>query len=139
MLNEFGIFTRKLRIETGQRLKDMADELGISSSYLSATEIGKRPIPVKWLDILKTKYNLSHEQYLELERAYENSLDSINIDLNQRDDSDKDLILSFARNFDSLDDKNKEYLRKIFKRSWFPWITKVNLDPEMIYEKLLIS
>lgn len=117
MLNEFGIFTRKLRIETGQRLKDMADELGISSSYLSATEIGKRPIPVKWLDILKTKYNLSHKQYLELERAYENSLDSINIDLNQRDDSDKDLILSFARNFDSLDDKNKEYLRKIFKRS----------------------
>ena len=117
MLNEFGIFTRKLRIETGQRLKDMADKLGISSSYLSAAEIGKRPIPVKWLDILKTKYNLSHEQYLELERAYENSLDSINIDLNQRDDSDKDLILSFARNFDSLDDKNREYLRKIFKRS----------------------
>jgi len=117
MLNEFGIFTRKLRIETGQRLKDMADKLGISSSYLSATEIGKRPIPVKWLDILKTEYNLSHEQYLELERSYENSLDSINIDLNQKDDSDKDLILSFARNFDSLDDKNKEYLRKIFKRS----------------------
>ena len=41
-ISEFAIFCRKLRLDNNQILKDMADVLGVSSSYLSAVENGKR-------------------------------------------------------------------------------------------------
>ena len=47
-LTEFGKFSRKLRIDNGELLKDMAIKLNVTVSYLSAVEIGKRNIPEKW-------------------------------------------------------------------------------------------
>lgn len=46
-LTEFGKFSRKLRIDNGELLKDMAIKLNVTVSYLSAVEIGKRNIPEK--------------------------------------------------------------------------------------------
>jgi transcriptional regulator with XRE-family HTH domain len=45
MLTEFGQYLRKIRIDCGDLLKDMADKLGVTSSYLSAVETGKRNVP----------------------------------------------------------------------------------------------
>ena len=45
MVNEFGKLLRKIRIDNGEILKDMADKLEMTSSYLSAIECGKRNIP----------------------------------------------------------------------------------------------
>ena len=42
MLTRFGKRLRTLRIEENQRLKDMADKLGVTAAYLSAVENGKR-------------------------------------------------------------------------------------------------
>ena len=47
-LSDFAIFCRKLRIDNNQILKEMADLLDVSSSYLSAVENGKRNIPNDW-------------------------------------------------------------------------------------------
>ena len=43
-MTDFAKALRILRIERGEVLKDMADKLGITSSYLSAIECGKRKI-----------------------------------------------------------------------------------------------
>ena len=42
MLTSIGRFLRKLRIDHGEILKDMADALGVSSAFLSAVENGKK-------------------------------------------------------------------------------------------------
>lgn len=42
MITELGIFCRKLRIEYGERLSDMAQKLGVSSAFLSKVENGKK-------------------------------------------------------------------------------------------------
>ena len=42
MITSLGRFLRKLRIDQGEILKDMADKLGVSVSFLSAVENGKK-------------------------------------------------------------------------------------------------
>ena len=45
MLTSIGKFFRKLRIDEGEILKDMAEKLGVSVSFLSAVENGKKRMP----------------------------------------------------------------------------------------------
>lgn len=51
-LTRFGKAARLHRLQTNQRLKDMAAELGVSSSMLSAVETGTKSFPEDWLDDL---------------------------------------------------------------------------------------
>ena len=44
MITPIGKFLRKLRIDTGEILKDMAEKLHVSPSFLSAVENGKKKI-----------------------------------------------------------------------------------------------
>jgi transcriptional regulator with XRE-family HTH domain len=44
-MTPFGLRMRKLRAERGLTLKQMADDIGVSSAYLSALEHGKRGRP----------------------------------------------------------------------------------------------
>ena len=41
-LSDFALFCRKIRLDNNQILKEMAESLGVSSSYLSAVENEKR-------------------------------------------------------------------------------------------------
>ena len=45
MITEFGKILRIIRINCGDSAKDMSEKLGISASYLSAIENGKRNVP----------------------------------------------------------------------------------------------
>ena len=47
----------------------MAIKLGISAAFLSAIEVGRKPIPVEYADKIKSKYNLTEEQEVELENS----------------------------------------------------------------------
>lgn len=116
MLSEFAKFSRKLRIEESELLKDMAYRLGVTSSYLSAVEVGKRAIPEKWINLLVKEYGLSSSQESELKEIYQNSMDSITMNLKEKSKKDKDLIISFARNFDSLDEDVKNSLKELFSK-----------------------
>lgn len=116
MLSEFGKFSRKLRIEEGELLKDMATKLNVTPSYLSAVEVGKRAIPEKWISILIKSYNLASSSATELKSIYENSLESVTMNIKEKNIEDKELIISFARNFDSLDENVKNELKQIFSK-----------------------
>ena len=57
-ISEYGEFLKHLRIDKREMLKNMADKLGIKSSYLSAIESGNREIPPALTELICSKYNL---------------------------------------------------------------------------------
>lgn len=70
MLTDFGKELRKIRIDNNEFLKDMANKLGVTVSYLSAVENGKRDIPDEWLDKIINDYNLSKNEIINLKTLY---------------------------------------------------------------------
>lgn len=112
-ITEFGKFSRKLRIEHDELLKDMADKLGVTASYLSAVEIGKRNIPKKWEEVIVKAYHLDNTKALELRESIEYSSKVINIKAEELDKEDKNLILMLARKVSELDETDKNNLREI--------------------------
>ena len=113
MLTRFGKQLRSLRIENDQRLKDMAEILGVTVAYLSAVENGKRVVPDAWVAIISDKYELSQKEVIALQKAaYENKKD-IRINLNNTSDDEMGLALSFARRFKDLSEKQVSELQKI--------------------------
>lgn len=116
MLTDFGKFCRKLRIDKDELLKDMAEKLNVTSSYLSAVENGKRDIPDSWELIIIEKYCLSKTEAKELNEAIYVSQKQLKISLDSLRNDDKDLVLSFARKFEDLTDENKNTIRKLLNR-----------------------
>ena len=58
MYTELGKYLRHLRLDNYENMKEMATRLGVSSSFLSAVEVGKKTIPAKWFDLIVKTYNL---------------------------------------------------------------------------------
>lgn len=113
MLTPFGKFCRKIRIDQGELLRDMAQRLGVTSSYLSAVEVGKRNVPNTWARLLSEHYNLTDTEYRDMVRAIESSQRSLKFDLNSFNNDDKQTVLSFARDFKDLGDEDKARIQKI--------------------------
>ena len=115
MLTNFGKALRKMRIDHGEFLKDMAKKLDVTVAYLSAVENGNRDVPDAWISKLSELYNLSVEERKELQNyAYENK-DSVKIDITGIEREEKEIALAFARTFQELSDDDKKVLQEIFK------------------------
>ncbi len=113
MLSKFGKFTRKLRIDHNELLKDMAINLEVTPSYLSAVEVGKRNIPPTWREKLILVYNLNSIEILELDNAIFDSQKVIKLNLQNYKNQDKELMLAFARKFSDLDKDSKDDIMRI--------------------------
>ena len=103
MVTKFGKFCRKLRIDRGELLYDMASKLGVSSSFLSKVENGKKKPPVEWERMIIDAYNIVGADLDIFQEAFFEAENSDSIDISGMGISDKELMLSFARKFDSLD------------------------------------
>ena len=68
-MTKFGIYIRKLRLDRGILLRDMAKDLGISPAYLSGMETGHKDIPQSLADKISSMYNLNTEQTKELKHS----------------------------------------------------------------------
>ena len=113
MVNNFGKFCRKLRIDRNELLYDMAGKLGVSSAFLSKVENGKKKPPEEWKGILIQEYDLDQKQIKELNQYMYEAQNYNNIDISYMNDSDRMMMLSFARKFNSIDkNKLKEFLKK---------------------------
>ena len=91
-LTEFGKFSRKLRIDNGELLKDMAIKLNVTVSYLSAVEIGKRNIPEKWEEEIVRAYHLNLQEREELKEAIIYSKKVFKINVENFEKEEKDLV-----------------------------------------------
>ena len=112
MVSRLGRFLRKLRIDNNLILKDMADMLGVTSSMLSAVENGKKSAPLEWEYKIINSYNLSEEDKEELHNSILESIKQIRIDIESNDYDRANVAISFARNFEEL---NEEKIKKIFE------------------------
>lgn len=115
MLTAFGKALRKIRIDRSLRLKDMADALSCSSPFLSAIESGNKNIPADMIDRLSTIYSLNQDEIQGLREGAELSQREVRIGLTDVCEQDRELVMAFARSFDSLDERQKERLRSVLK------------------------
>jgi transcriptional regulator with XRE-family HTH domain len=113
---ELGKSLRKLRIDVGETLGDMADRLGITSSYLSAIEKGKRPAPAGLVEKIADLYSLSKEMRDSLAAAADKTLKSVKVDLDGASDPKRDAALCFARSFEDLDDETAKSVLKLLRK-----------------------
>lgn len=113
MVTKLGIFCRKLRIEEGELLYDMAKKLEVSSAFLSKVENGKKKPPVQWKEKIISEYSLSGSKLHEFEECFFNAVNADSIDISKYEESDKELMLSFARKFDALD---KAMIRRMLEK-----------------------
>ena len=112
---EFGLELRKIRLCNNEYLGDMAEKLGVTVSYLSAVETGKRETPKAWVEIIISKYGLDKESAEALKRAYEMSKKTSKIDIGDESQERKTLAISFARELKNLDNEQIADILSIFK------------------------
>jgi transcriptional regulator with XRE-family HTH domain len=111
MITPFGIATRKLRLDKGLRLLDLAEKLNLSSSFISAVETGKKPIPADYVDAVIKAMSLTTAEAGELQKAADRSKTVIDVD--GLHGSQRELVAAFARKVDVLP---PEFLEEIKKR-----------------------
>ena len=111
MLTPFGIATRKLRLDKGLRLLDLAEKLNLSSSFISAVETGKKPIPAGYVDSVVKAMGLTTAEAVELQKAADRSKTVVDVDGLQG--TQRELVAAFARKVDVLP---PEFLEEIKKR-----------------------
>ena len=116
MPTSIGKFLRKLRMSNGEILRDMAEALEVSSAFLSAVENGKKKMPEGWRKKLQTIYSFSKEQSQELQAAIIDTNNAVELNLRNATPENRALAISFAREFDSLDDETSRKIFEILKR-----------------------
>ena len=116
MITSVGKFLRELRIGKGEILKTMAETLGVSSAFLSAVENGKKKLPDAWLPKLEEYYGLSSEQMEELRQAIIESGDTVALNIRNASAGNRQLAISFARQFDTLDEETSKKLLSILSK-----------------------
>ncbi len=101
---KFGEELRVLRTRRHQSAKQMAEILGVTKSFLSAVETGRKRIPDKWIDILCDHYHLKPYPRQLLEEAAEASKSYIKIYLTGMPYFRRDLAISFEKSFLRIDE-----------------------------------
>jgi transcriptional regulator with XRE-family HTH domain len=95
----------------------MAKKLGVSSAFLSQIENGGKKPPKNWEEDFLAKYDLDEVQEREFRECVFEATNSKSIDLSSYSQSDRDMMLSFARKLSTINDEQKELLRNIISKN----------------------
>lgn len=115
-MTEIGKFLKKIRIDNGEILLTMATKLGVSPSFLSAVELGKKKMPYEWNLKIRSVYNLTHKQEKELDFAIAASEKAVILDFESVAPESRQLAVSFARSFSDFTDEQLEALKKLMNK-----------------------
>ena len=115
MLTSLGRFLRKLRIDNGEILKDMADKLNVTVSFLSAVENGKKHMPSVWNTRICAIYRLDDRQQVEFSAAVAETEDALEMFFNGVPAGNRELAVSFARKFANFNEAQLASIRKILE------------------------
>jgi transcriptional regulator with XRE-family HTH domain len=113
MLTPLGRFLRKLRIDHGEILANMAEKLGVTASYVSAVENGKRAMPREWLEKITALYVLDERQEEEFKGLSIDSVTHVTINAQDATRRQKEVAFAFARKVSELSDDKLAEIRKI--------------------------
>jgi transcriptional regulator with XRE-family HTH domain len=116
MITPLGKFLRKLRIDAGEILKDMADKLDVSPSFLSAVENGKKKMPSSWNSKICILYHLTPEEKKKFTTAIAETEESITLSLDSLSLPQKETAISFAREFPDLTEEQLSILNNFLTK-----------------------
>ena len=116
MLTSLGRFLRKLRIDRNELLKDMAEKLNVSVSFLSAVENGKKHMPASWNMQICELYELTDDQRSEFTRVIAETEDTLDMNLSGAGMNSRRLAVSFARNLPYFTAEQVEAMQQIMER-----------------------
>ena len=94
-------------------MRDMAAKIGMSATYLSAIETGKRNIPSNMEELLFSRYDFSEKDKKRIKDAIEQSAAQVKIDLTEMAEKQKKIIYSVAKG--GIDEATLDKLCEIIK------------------------
>lgn len=104
MVTKLGKELRKLRIDRGLRLYDMAKVIDISTAMLSAVETGRKAAPDGLIDRLASHYPEVMARRDALQQLADLTKKEVRMTLDERENA-TELAVAFARNFSQLTDQ----------------------------------
>ncbi len=114
-LTPFGIASRKLRLDKGLRLLDIAAKLGKSPAFVSAIETGRKPLPDGFVRAVVRALDLTADQAKELRRAADRTRKEVTVEKLPEDQ--RELVAAFARTIDELPAEMLIELKKTILKS----------------------
>lgn len=115
MITQLGKFLRKLRIDRGEILKNMADKLDVSPAFLSAVENGKKKMPSSWNSKICILYQLDMSAKQDFTKAIAETEDTITMSMEQLAIPQKEIAISFARQFPELSEEEMRIINSVLK------------------------
>ena len=112
----FGELFRIYRIKNGETLNDASKLLGVTNSFVSAVELGKKKVPKKWSKIIAEHYNLNDKEIEELNEAINDSKSNIKVNLNGTKLFQRNLAMAFQRSFDNISEETANDIIEILNR-----------------------
>lgn len=113
-LTDFGKELRKIRIDVGERLFDMAKRLDVSAAFLSAVELGEKQIPPGLIEDVIVEYGLDLEAVGRLRQAADRSRATFK--LKAHSPIARDTAALLARKFESLNDDDLRRIHDILRK-----------------------
>jgi transcriptional regulator with XRE-family HTH domain len=115
MLTPFGIAARKLRLDKGMRLLDLARKMGCSAAFISGIETGRKPIPDGYEAKMSRAMELSPSEIRELTKAADRTRKEVRLD--KMPAEQRELVAAFARRLDSIPSDMMKALKKVVLQS----------------------
>jgi transcriptional regulator with XRE-family HTH domain len=117
MKNSLSLFLKAIRYHNKkEKLSDMAKKLGVSASYLSTVENGKRAMNDKLFLSIIDKYQLSKEESKELDILRKLELNHLNVDTKEMDSELKETIVKFLSNIKDLDEDELKSINTLINK-----------------------
>ena len=114
MLTPFGLALRKVRLDRNLRLVDLAEQLDQSTSFISAIETGRKPIPANYVDLICAALRLPPVERSLLNSAADQTRSEVKVDGLKAEQ--REWVAEFARRVDSVPPDVVAWLKKpIFK------------------------
>lgn len=115
MVSPFGKYLRKIRIDIGITLQEMADKLKVSSAQLSFIETGKRNISSNFIEKVIKFLKLTKRESEQLYNLVEQSQKSIKIPLDNISYEYREVVSIFSKKFSHLTINQINKIKKVLK------------------------
>ncbi len=115
-LTPLGKFLRKLRIDRGEILKNMAEKLNVTVSFLSAVETGRKAMPPKWNADICRAYRLAGSDEDAFTKAVAETAPLVEMNLRNLPAESRTLAVEFARRIDEFSPAQRRKLDEFMKK-----------------------
>ncbi|MEG2342446.1 MAG: helix-turn-helix transcriptional regulator [Bacilli bacterium] len=116
MKTEFGRFVKEIRFKEKENLRQMAEHLKVSSSFLSAVEVGKKAVPKDWVEKISLIYSLNIKEQDELKNCIDKDSGKVIINIENMETEKRDVLMLFARTINTADQKTLAELKEMLNK-----------------------